>query len=94
MLKLFESEGKIKIIQTQDSIYLSDAKILYKPDFKIEACDTGEIYWVEVKGFETPEWRIKRRLWIAYGPGKLQIWKGSASNLKLYEILKPEKNNG
>lgn len=90
MLQMRELAKEIRILQRQCQVYLSDAKILYKPDFKIEELATGKTVWVEYKGFETPEWRIKRRLWLAYGPGELQIWKGSGRRLTLFETLIPK----
>lgn len=86
ILYLLQKAGEIKEIQVQDSVYLTDAEILYKPDFRV-TCPDGFVYWVEAKGFETPEWRIKRRLWMKYGPGELQIWMGSASKPYLKEKI-------
>jgi predicted nuclease of restriction endonuclease-like RecB superfamily len=87
VLKLMEKAGEVKDIKAQDTVYLSKARIIYKPDFKIETT-AGETAWVEAKGFETPEWRIKLRLWKAYGPGPLWIFRGSHANPKLDEVVK------
>lgn len=76
-------------IKTQDSVYLTKAKILYKPDFRVTVSEDS-YEWYEAKGFETTDWRIKRRLWIHYGPGKLHIYKGSAKYPLLSETLNPE----
>lgn len=86
-LQLMEKAGEIEILQTQCSVYLSAAKILFKPDFKIRNLHTGVETWVEFKGFETTEYRIKRRLWIAYGPGPLWVVKGSGTRMVIHEIL-------
>jgi hypothetical protein len=51
---------------------------------------SGEFVWAEAKGFETDPWKIKRKLWQYYGPGKLEIYKGSAKSFKLYETVIPE----
>ena len=61
------------------------------PDFKVECLKTNEIYWVEAKGFETDVYRIKRRLWLWYGPGRLEVYKGSAQRVTLFETLVPKK---
>lgn len=74
ILRLRESAKEIRDIQVQDTIYLSEAKITYKPDFKYFDIASNDYEWAEAKGIETPEWRIKRRLWMAYGPGKLHIY--------------------
>lgn len=91
-LELRVKAGEIEIERVQDQIHLTAANILYKPDFRIRNKDSGESEWVEAKGFETPEWRIKRRLWIAgYGPGKLTVISGSASRLAVKEELMPKQ---
>ena len=90
-LRIMEACKEIKNIRTQTQVHLSDAKILYKPDFEYENCKTGETEWAEAKGVETAEWRIKRRLWIHYGPGKLNVWKGSYSKPYLHETIEVKK---
>ena len=64
---------KIEILDLQPKIYLSRAKILYKPDFEIVDKTTGEVVWVDTKGFDTVVSRIKQRLWKRYGNGTLRI---------------------
>lgn len=90
MLLLLKKAGEVSEIRCQTQVALSRAKIIYKPDFEVTRTD-GSRYWVEAKGFETPEWRIKRRLWLAYGPGTLEIWKGRPTHLVLSETLMPEE---
>jgi predicted nuclease of restriction endonuclease-like RecB superfamily len=87
MLKALELAGELSIIQVQPQVRLSAAEILYKPDFLIQDLKINERVYVEYKGYETPEWRIKRRLWMAYGPGKLRIYKGSGLRLVMTEEL-------
>lgn len=89
-LKLRERAGEIKDIQAQDTIYLTAARIMYKPDFKYRNLATGEDEWAEAKGFETTDYRIKRRLWIHYGPGKLHVFNGSHAHLRLKETIIPK----
>lgn len=88
-LKLLERAGQVKEIHCQPQVELTRAKIIYKPDFLVTIAD-GSTHYEEVKGFETPEWRIKRRLWLWYGPGKLIVFKGSASRLFEHETLIPK----
>jgi hypothetical protein len=90
ILKMRKLSGEIEVTQNQSNIHLTDAKILYIPDFKCLYKKSNETFWVEAKGFETAEWRIKRRLWKAYGPGKLEIWMGSHLKPFLKEILIPK----
>jgi len=89
MLKLQELAEEIKILSLQDKVYLTHAKILYKPDFKIMDLTLNKIVWIEFKGKETASWGIKRRLWKFYGPGPLRIFKASGSRIYLHEEIIP-----
>lgn len=89
-LKLRERAGEISEIQAQDTVYLTLARIMYKPDFKFMNNSSGEYEWAEAKGFETTDYRIKRRLWQWYGPGKLYVYHGSHSRLMLKETIIPK----
>lgn len=88
-LKYLELAGEIKVIQAQDHVYLSAARILYIPDFKIFDVKLNKEVWIEFKGVETPVWRIKRRLWIHYGPGLLRVYKKTGRSLSMTEELVP-----
>jgi hypothetical protein len=72
-LLLRQSVGQCKIIELQPKVYLSAAKILYKPDFLIEANNNGEKYYIDAKGMDTPVFKLKLRLWKAYSKEKLLI---------------------
>lgn len=91
-LKLREKNDEIFEIKCQETVYLTDAKIIYKPDFSYFDINSGTRIYAEAKGYETSDWRIKRKLWMFYGPGKLEIYKGSANNFKLYETLDPQSS--
>ena len=67
-----QKKGSIKEIETQPKVYLTAAKILYKPDFKITFPDGLQVY-VDVKGMALPVFNLKKRLWKSYGPGLLKI---------------------
>jgi len=88
-LKLREKNGEITDIKCQETVYLTLARIIYKPDFSYVDKTSNEKIYAESKGFETSDWRIKRRLWQFYGPGILEIYKGSHKNFSLHETLKP-----
>ena len=92
LLRLMALGKQIDNIECQVQVELSRAKIVYKPDFRYLDLGTGETHYAEAKGFETPEWRIKRRLWLAYGPGPLYIWNGHHSKPSLKEILTPRSD--
>jgi hypothetical protein len=88
-LKSCEQEGGIKDLKCQQTVYLTKARIIYKPDFSFLDTMNGLRTFAEAKGFETPEWRIKRRLWEWYGEGPLWIYKGSAKSFRLHETITP-----
>lgn len=88
-LKLREINGEVTDVKCQETVYLTEAKIIYKPDFSYIEVTSGKRIYAEAKGFETSDWRIKRRLWEYYGPGPLEIYKGSHTNFKLHETLTP-----
>lgn len=90
LLHLQKLAGEIKEIQVQDSVYLTLARILFKPDFKVTKPD-GSVYWVEAKGFESPVYMIKRRLWMFYGEGELHVYKGNYKGPYLDEIIKTKE---
>ena len=75
-------------IYCEPKVYLTLAKILYKPDF---FCDG--IYH-EMKGREWVTWRLKRRLWLHYGPGELRVYKMKGQTPVITEILIPERAVG
>ena len=80
---------KIEILDMQPKIYLSRAKILYKPDFEIVDKTTGEVVWVDTKGFSTPISNIKMRLWKRYGNGTLRIISSCGNSFEIdKEILR------
>lgn len=82
-----------EILQCQDHVYLTKARILYIADFKVKNILTGIIKHAEAKGYETSDWRIKRKLWQYYGPNNLLIFKGIHTRPYLDEelVVKSEK---
>lgn len=93
-----EKAGEIRNLKPQQSVYLTNARIQYITDFGYEVLVTLDNRtqdwvpeWAEFKGLETPVWRIKRRLWMYYGPGPLVVYKGGARSLAQFEIIEPRK---
>lgn len=85
-----KEHGAVQEVQVKDHVYLTDARICLIADFRCRM-RTGEEQWFESKGFETPEWRLKRRLWISYGPGILEVWKRAGKKgLVLHETIVPK----
>lgn len=97
ILKVMEIAKKIQNLSTQKRVYLlRNPDIYYIPDFYFE--EDGEPVYAEAKGYETPEWKIKKKLWQHFGPTRLDIYQGSYNNPKLAESIKPktkgENNHG
>lgn len=92
MLKARENAGEIEILQVQDHVYLTKARIHYIPDFKCLDKETNEVFWVEAKGYEGEKWPMKKKLWKFYGPGKLEVWKGTHLRPFLDEVVEVKGN--
>ncbi|RAL56497.1 hypothetical protein BLM37_03220 [Candidatus Gracilibacteria bacterium GN02-873] len=75
---MFFIDHDIKILELQPRFLLEDSfeiydwqskkirkyrKTEYVADFRIETPD-GDIFIIEAKGFETPEWKIKKKLFL------------------------------
>lgn len=88
LLKLRGAAKEIERIGVQTHIYLTDARILYIPDFQCVTAN-GDVFYVEAKGFEGERWPTIKKLWKFYGPAPLEIWKGNFRNPKLIEIIVP-----
>lgn len=61
--------------------------IKWKLDFLVKG------QWYDVKGFETPEFKLKAKLWALFGPGDLVIVK-KAPGLSVpwsFKVIKSEK---
>ena len=85
ILKFMERSGAIKILERQPKVYLTEARILVKPDFLIQ--EDGEKRYIDVKGYETSIFRIKKRLWKFYAEHPLYLVD---INGKLIEIVTPK----
>lgn len=90
LLKMAQKTGEIRGLKRYSTVHLTDAKISWKVDFEFYSAITGEKIWAEAKGAEQPDFRIKLKLWRVYGPGELQIWKGTAAKPILVETVIPK----
>jgi hypothetical protein len=92
-LSLRERAGEIRALSHHPgTVFLGPARAQYRPDFRFEDATTGEVQWAEAKGFETPAWRGKLKLWRVVGPGRLHIFKGTAASVKLVETVIPKQD--
>lgn len=94
ILSFREKAGEIRNLRCQVRVALTDAKIVYIPDFGFEYVETGLPGFAEAKGFETEKWRLKLRLWRCYGPGPLEIYRGSYTRVRLDETVIPQPQLG
>tara|TARA_B100001059_G_scaffold76184_1_gene73761 strand:- start:7718 stop:8104 length:387 start_codon:yes stop_codon:yes gene_type:complete len=64
----------------------------FKPDFLvIPSPEDGRFpYYVEVKGFETPQWKTTKTLWEAYGRLELVVVKKRGKDFYEYETITPK----
>jgi predicted nuclease of restriction endonuclease-like RecB superfamily len=69
--------GLIDKIEVHPKIYLTDARILYISDFLITEGDKK--YYIDIKGMQTPVFRLKLKLWKFYGAGELRLIKKSGN---------------
>ena len=71
LLEKIDSGADLELVELQPKVYLTETRILYKPDFLIREGDS--VYYVDIKGMTTPVFNIKARLWKNYGAGELRL---------------------
>lgn len=73
-LMIRQAAGEIKNLRHHPKrVYLTDARIGWDVDYSWELPD-GTPEWGEGKGFVTPDYLLKKRLWPYYGPGNLYVY--------------------
>lgn len=93
LLKLREKSGEIKDIKRYASVYLM-GRISWKVDFSCWDIANKRHLWVEAKGMECREYLLKKEIWrCGFGPGPLEIWKGTARKPVYIETIYPDKGN-
>lgn len=89
-LKLLEKAGEVKILALQEHVYLTRARILYIPDFKIFDFRLNQEVYEETKGHENDRWPTVKKLWRVYGPAILRIYKGDYRRMRMVEEIHPK----
>jgi len=90
-LLILEKAGEISgVVHHPGTVFLTEARVQYRPDFRFVRVATGEVEYAEFKGFQDQKWPIKKRLWGVYGPGKLSIYMGSHTRIRLVEVITPK----
>ena len=72
-LQQLQAAGHLSELSRQPKVLLTRAAIVYHPDFKY--LEAGRWIYEETKGFETEDYKIKKKLWTVYGPAPLRIMK-------------------
>ena len=93
VLLVMKRTGEVSEIGCQPSVYLTDARIRYVPDFYTFDVKMQASVWYEAKGYETDVWRIKRRLWKCYGPGPLVVVRRKGSGLLFEKPIIPKNDS-
>jgi hypothetical protein len=88
LLVLMQKSGEIQSIQCQDYVRLGKSKYGMKPDFRVSKPDET-FEWHEFKGYEQETWPRHKKMWAAYGPGKLHVWKKNRRGLFLEQTIVP-----
>ena len=85
--------NRYEILELQPKVYLTDARILYKPDFFILDKHTQEKFYVDVKGFMTPVFALKARLWRHFADLPLRIYTAKKNYYELTNLFLPDRKN-
>lgn len=82
--------GEIVAIKPQDRVSLGAAKYGMIPDFRVEL-PTQKYEWHEFKGYEQETWPRHKKMWAAYGPGPLHVWKKDRGGLVMTQTIVPKR---
>jgi len=91
MLRIRVAAGELKELKCQVHVYLTEARIHMIPDFSALHVEQNTVWYFEAKGCETDVYLLKRKLWTCYGPGPLEIWKGSYKRLLYDRTIIPRR---
>ncbi len=96
ILLIRQKAGEIKDIKCQQSVVLQeggrDQRINWKVDFSCFEIKTNQTIYVEAKGVETSDFKLKLKLWRAKKPHTLEIWKGNFRRPFLAERIEKDDN--
>lgn len=90
-LKNEVSKGVYQAVKCQDVLYLSKARFMMKPDFRVTLFD-GSYEWHEMKGnYESEQWKRNTRLWKSgEGPfpgAKLTVWGKNRRGIFAHKVI-------
>ena len=87
-----QKAGDITDLLRQPRVHLC-CTIRWYVDFSYVDTVTGRLTYAEAKGFEVPEYILKRKLWTVFGPGPLWVYKRSGRGVKAVECIEPDLKN-
>lgn len=98
MLRLREMAGELRDVKEQVRVQICcqnpdcehKMRIQSIVDFSAFDVKANETIYIEAKGLETTDYRIKRRLWMHFGAGPLHVYKGSYHRFTLSEVIIPK----
>lgn len=90
LLKAREALGEIRELEFQPTVFLSEARIRYRPDFRYRLIPCGTQEYVEYKGKELQSWKDRKKLWTVYGPATLHVYKAQRGEPVLVETIRPK----
>lgn len=82
--------GELSELKCQPHVFLTQARIESIPDFSAIDLRLDALVYFEAKGLETAVWRVKRKLWTHYGPGRLVVYKGTHLRPYIHEEIIPK----
>ncbi len=90
LLKLREMAGEIREIKCQQSVTLIEKNghsIRWKIDYSFIVSKTDCLEYLEIKGVETSDYKLKLKLYKMNPPAPLTIYKGSYKRLYIAERI-------
>ena len=76
---------EIHNLRFHPSYRIGPAGIHYLSDF--EFAEDGKLVTVEVKGVETPRWKMIMQLWAVHGVHELRVVKRTPAGLKVVKVI-------
>jgi hypothetical protein len=92
MIWFREKVGELQCLAHEETHYLSKARYRYVADFKVQNVETKEVYWIEAKGASDGRWPTTKKMWKAYGPGRLEIYMGDYRKPLLAKVIVPDES--
>jgi hypothetical protein len=92
LLRLKYRNTGIRIERNRQNVKLVPGKpgISMRPDFVAKYANDQVAEYLEYKGAETAVYKIKKKLWAAFGPAPLRVWKTEGKTITETETIWPQ----